>query len=426
MRVASSKHGTITETLGSVDVSPRTARIGVAHAGIEGRRKITIVAATPATWAAADLRQRFVARGLVLTHNGASLPLNRSRSREETGAMLSFVIPARNEAESLEALHSEIAAVCAREGYVYEVVIVDDGSTDATWARIEAVAAAHPQVRGVRLARNFGKGPALSAGFAAAAGEIVVMMDADLQDDPAALPLLIEGLDDGLDVVVGWRAVRRDSLGKRLQSHVFNRALGLSGLVLHDHNCGFKVARAEVLGHVRLYGDMHRYMPILAHMRGFRVGERRVPHRPRVHGVSNYGLSRTYRGLFDLVTILFLKSFRFRPMHLLGPIGLVAMLGGFAGLAYLAALWLIQGRIGQRPLLVYSGAALAFGTQVLATALLAELMTTNLVRSDELYLVRQCTQRGPRADAPMKRAGATRGALPRRGVAGAEPMDATL
>lgn len=316
--------------------------------------------------------------------------------------MLSFVIPARNEAASLAQLAREIADVCTWHDYAFEVVIVDDGSTDGTWAEIVRLAKLYPKIRGLRFRRNFGKGPAMSAGFSATTGDIVVVLDADLQDCPEDLPAFVEALKGRWDVVVGWRQARHDPLVKRLLSKLFNTTVGVAtGLRLHDHNCGFKAFRRAVIADMRLYGDMHRYVPILAHTNGFRVGEIPVKHRSRAYGQSNYGLSRTYRGFFDLITVVFLKSFRHRPMHFLGTLGVLSLLAGFAGLAYLAGLWLTGQGIGGRPLLIYSAAATVFGSQVLATGILAELLTAYMARFENTYAV-QATTETPTAPQPKR------------------------
>ncbi len=304
------------------------------------------------------------------------------------GDMLSFILPARNECESLARLVREIADVCRWHGYSYETIIIDDGSTDATWRETCKLAGEDCQVQGIRLRRNYGKGPALTAGFKAAKGDIVFTMDADLQDNPEDVPAFVDAVAGGLDVVVGWRKSRHDKPLKRLLSRIFNAAVSLTGLKLRDHNCGFKCFRAAALEGMDLYGDMHRYMPIIAHINGFQVGEVEVHHRHRLHGKSNYGFGRMHRGFFDLLTILFLKGFRHRPLHFLGSLGVVSLLAGGAGLAYLAVLWFVEGHIGNRPLLIYSAAFTVFGSQVLATGVLAELMTAYMARFESTYAIK--------------------------------------
>ncbi len=323
--------------------------------------------------------------------------------------MLSFIIPARNESASLGRLVTEIEEVCGWNNFEHEVIIVDDGSTDATWQTIVQIAAKRPNVHGIRLRRHFGKGPALNAGFEAAKGDIIFTMDADLQDNPEDIPAFIAAIAGGLDGVVGWRKLRHDRFTKKLLSRIFNSVVSKQGLKLQDHNCGFKCFRREAIEDMNLYGEMHRYMPILAHIKGFRIGEVAVHHRGRVFGKSNYGLNRTYRGFFDLLTILFLKGFRHRPMHLLGSVGMLSLFFGMIGMAYLAGVWLVHGAIGFRPLLIYSLAALLFGCQVLATGVLAELLTAYMAKFESTYSVKNKTS----ALALESRPHASRGTLAR-------------
>ena len=213
------------------------------------------------------------------------------RSAYNTPMLISIVIPVYNEAESLRELHRQIAAVAERAAYELEVILISDGSTDGSWAVIEELAAGDPRVLGIRFRRNFGKAAALAAGFDSAQGEVVVTMDADLQDDPDEMPAMLARLNEGLDVVSGWKQIRHDPWHKRWPSKLFNWLVGrMTGVHLHDHNCGFKCYRRDVILEVRLYGELHRFVPVLAAARGFRVGEIVVNHRPRKHGLSMYGL----------------------------------------------------------------------------------------------------------------------------------------
>ena len=308
--------------------------------------------------------------------------------------MLSIVVPLLNEAESLPALHAELAAVAKEHGYEMEILLVDDGSTDGSWREVCRLAALDPRVRGIRFRRNFGKAAALSAGFAAAHGEQIVTMDADLQDDPQEIPRLLGKLDEGFDVVSGWKQVRHDPWHKVLPSRVFNWMIGwLTGVRLHDHNCGLKCYRREVLGEVRLYGELHRFVPVLAHARGFRVGELAVQHRARKFGSSKYGLRRFVRGFLDLLTVKFLTGFGQRPQHLLGGIGLSCFLLGGAGLTYLAGYWFVMEVRGldpllhQRPALYYSLGLVLFGAQLMSIGFLAELIIAYQGRDTETYSI---------------------------------------
>lgn len=319
--------------------------------------------------------------------------------------MISFVIPVCNEAASIETLVKEIRSLCDWGGYRYEVIFIDDGSIDATWDVIKLLAHQSENCRGIRLRRNYGKGAALSAGFKEVKGDIIFTMDGDLQDNPEDIPAFINALNSGHDIVVGWRKNRKDTFLKRIQSKLFNVAARLTGLYLHDHNCGFKCFRREVLENLHLYGDRHRYVPVLAHIEGFDVGEIEVNHRPRSFGYSKYGWGRSYRGFFDLLTILFLKGFRYRPMHFMGVLGITSIFFGLTGLGYLAIVWLTGSHIGHRPLLVYSAAALVFGSQVLATGILAELLTAYLARYENLYSIRSHVGLSPESQkkAPLER-----------------------
>jgi dolichol-phosphate mannosyltransferase len=248
--------------------------------------------------------------------------------------LLSLVIPVYNERESLLALHTEIAEVAAKLAERVEIIFVDDGSKDDSWAVVRDLASKDERVRGIKFRRNFGKAAALEAGFRAAKGGIVITMDADLQDDPHEIPHFLEKLRGGLDVVSGWKKVRHDPWHKVLPSRVFNKFLSvLTGVHLHDHNCGMKAYRAEALREVHLYGEMHRFVPVLAFARGFRVGELVIQHRARKFGRSKYGWKRFIKGALDVMTVRLLTGFGRRPQHLIGAWGLgfatVALFGFF-------------------------------------------------------------------------------------------------
>jgi dolichol-phosphate mannosyltransferase len=317
--------------------------------------------------------------------------------------MLSAVIPLRDEQGSLEELHGELAAVAREHGYDLEIVLIDDGSTDDSWAVVERLAAQDPRVRGIRFRRNFGKAAALSAGFDAARGDLVITLDADLQDDPREIPRFLAEIDKGLDCISGWKQVRHDPWHKVGPSRVFNWLVGaLTGVKLHDHNCGFKCYRREIFDEVRLYGELHRFVPVLAAARGWKVGEIVVNHRPRQHGRSKYGVSRIIKGFLDLFTVYFLTGFEQRPQHLLGTCGIFAFAIGLAGLLYLTAMWLLKNAtpwetwypewkiqpLHERPALLYSMGMLLLGAQFISMGFLAELFTAYYGRNVRPYSIK--------------------------------------
>ena len=301
--------------------------------------------------------------------------------------MISIVVPLFNEQDSLEELIRQIQhAVQADNLGSYEVLLIDDGSNDLSWSVIETISQKHSTVHGIRFRRNFGKAAALAAGFSSAKGELVVTMDADLQDDPKELVRLIEKLDSGHDDVSGWKQTRYDPWHKRWPSLVFNGILRNSTrLHLHDFNCGLKAYRREVLNEVTLYGEMHRFIPVLAAARGFRVTEIAVQHHPRVHGVSKYGVSRILKGFMDLFTVVFLTRFRYRPQHLLGGIGLAACAIAGVLLVALMAFWAISRfnlglqpiHLHERPVFYLSMVLFLLGSQMIGVGLLAELVVAN-------------------------------------------------
>ena len=309
--------------------------------------------------------------------------------------MLSAVIPVLNEAESLAALYGELSEVAREHGYDLEIVFVDDGSTDGSWQEIERLAAADVRVKGLRFRRNFGKAAALAAGFRHVQGALVFTLDGDLQDDPQAIPLFLVAMEKGLDVASGWKRVRHDPWHKVLPSRVFNFLVSwLTGVWLHDHNCGMKCYRAPIFHEVRLYGELHRFIPVLAAARGYTVGEIEINHRPRRFGHSKYGVRRFVKGFLDLLTVKFLTGFGQRPQHLLGTIGLVSFAAGVLGMAYLSVTWLINLAqpgaflpLHERPLLIYSVAALLLGAQMMSIGFLAELITAYQGRDENSYSI---------------------------------------
>jgi glycosyltransferase involved in cell wall biosynthesis len=298
----------------------------------------------------------------------ASLPAS-------TAPRLSIVVPGLNEADSLAELAERIHAN-VRDRISYEIIFVDDGSIDRTWEVIRELRAQSPTVKGIRLRKNFGKATALTAGFNKAAGEIIITMDADLQDDPDDIPKFLAKIDEGLDVVVGWKVNRLDPTNRLILSRIFNGTVRLvTGVHLHDMNCGFKAYRREVIRTIPMYGDLFRFFPALAASQGFLVTEVPVRHHPRKFGSSRYGLERILRGFFDLLSIVFLTRYSKKPMHLFGLIGL-----GFAGIGfcingYLTVLWFLGHKIGDRPLLLLGTLMIILGIQFFSMGFLGEFLT---------------------------------------------------
>lgn len=312
--------------------------------------------------------------------------------------LISIVVPVYNEEESLQKLHAELSSVAAEHGYELEMLFVDDGSTDSSWKVIDSLACEDPRVRGIRFRRNFGKAAALSAGFEAAQGAAVFTMDADLQDDPKEIPRFLAELDKDLDVISGWKKVRHDPWHKVGPSRVFNWLVGvMTGVRLHDHNCGFKCYRGAVVKEVQLYGEMHRFVPVLAAARGWKVGEIVVNHRAREFGKSKYGVTRIIKGFLDLLTVSFLTDYGQRPQHLLGSIGLLCFFFGAVGMVFLSGWWVVSRLVEQmevlnlheRAVFYFSIVAVLLGAQFMAIGFLAELMTAHFGRDRQQYSIRE-------------------------------------
>ena len=304
---------------------------------------------------------------------------------------ISVLVPVLNEEGTVEELAMAVASVLSETGRSFEIVFIDDGSTDATAQNIKAAHSGDQRVKLVRLRRNFGKAAALCAGFEHSSGEIVITMDGDLQDDPGEIPKFLEKLEsESLDLVSGWKQVRKDPISKRYPSKLFNWVTRrLAQVDLHDFNCGFKAYRREVVEQIALYGELHRYIPVLASRKGFTVGEISVVHHPRRHGESKYGWDRLYKGLLDLITVLFITKYTRRPLHLFGLIGLLALSMGVGINSYLAVLWMLGNSLSNRPLLLLGVLLMILGIQVLTTGLLGEMVTFKNFRRSDTYTVRE-------------------------------------
>src|SRR6185295_9344899 len=304
---------------------------------------------------------------------------------------ISVVVPVLDEAESVGELAARVAAVLDGLARSFEIVFVDDGSRDGTPDRVRSARERDPRVKLVLLRRNFGKAAALTAGFEHSRGGIVITMDGDLQDSPEEIPRLLAALEEkNLDLVSGWKKNRRDPASKRLPSKLYNWATRkLAQVELHDFNSGFKAYRREVLREISVYGELHRYIPVLASRRGFTVGEIEVDHQPRRHGVSKYGWDRFYKGLLDLLTVLFITKYTRRPLHLFGAVGLVFLALGFGINCYLAILWFLGQTLSNRPLLLLGMLLMLMGIQVLTTWLLGEMLTFKSFRRPDSYSIKE-------------------------------------
>lgn len=288
---------------------------------------------------------------------------------------ISVVIPLLNEEESLRELTEKIVAQIKSINKKFEIVFIDDGSTDDSYKVLIELKKIYHNVKVIQFNRNFGKSAALSEGFKTASGDIVITMDADLQDDPAEIPNLVYKIESGLDLVSGWKKKRKDPISKTIPSKFFNIATRrLTGIKIHDFNCGLKAYRREVIKAIPVYGELHRYLPVLAHWLGFRVGELIVNHYPRKHGFSKFGLKRFFNGFFDLLTVLFITRFRQKPLHLFGFLGLGSSFLGSIILTYLTILWFQGYGIGNRPLFFLGVLLLIVGVQFFSIGLIGEML----------------------------------------------------
>ena len=302
---------------------------------------------------------------------------------------ISLVVPLLNEEDSLRELYERIGAALAPLGRTWEIIFINDGSTDSSMDVLRALHDENENVRVLVFGRNLGKSAALSVGFKEAEGDVVFTMDADLQDDPAELPAMLEVIDSGYDLVSGWKRERHDPLSKRLPSKIYNAVTArLSGVHIHDMNCGLKAYRKDVVKTIKVYGELHRYTPVLAQWAGFSVTEVPVKHHARQHGRSKFGAERFLRGFFDLVTVLFLRRYITRPLHLFGMLGALLFTGGFLSGLYLTVLKLMGEPIGRRPLLTLAILLMVVGVQFVSFGLLGE-MVANLRGEDATYPIRE-------------------------------------
>ena len=301
--------------------------------------------------------------------------------RKAMSRKLSIIVPMYNEEESVKILHQRILE-SIKALYDYEIIFIDDGSKDKSVQMVKEIIAEDANVHLIVFRKNFGKAAALQVGFRNATGDIVITMDADLQDDPKEIPRMIEKLDEGYDLVSGWKQKRHDPLEKRLPSKLFNKVTStLSGVNLHDFNCGFKAYRKEVVDSIDVYGELHRYIPVLAYRKGFRITEIVVEHHAREFGKSKYGFERYLRGLFDSMTVAFLGKFYDRPMYFFGKIGLALCLLGGLICGYLTVLWCLGQAIGGRPLLMLGVLMLILGVQMFSTGFIGDMLVDATYRS---------------------------------------------
>jgi glycosyltransferase involved in cell wall biosynthesis len=341
-----------------------------------------------------SITQDDCAMGARLHEIGGSDPASHAGPQHphpEAGLDLSVVIPISNEQDSLTLLHQRLIDVLGSLDRSYELIFVDDGSTDGSVRICRHLSAADDHIVMVELRRHFGKATALQAGFQVARGKVIITMDGDLQDDPKEIPAFLSALTEDVDLVSGWKRNRQDPLSKTLPSRIFNAVTSfVSGIPLRDFNCGFKAYRAEVVRQLDLYGEIYRFIPVLAHAKGYSVAEIPVDHQPRRYGASKYSFERFLRGAFDLLTVMFLCRFQSRPLHLFGVVGMFFILVGLTIDTYMTLMWLAGATLSNRPLLLFGTLLIIVGIQVLVFGLLAEMITAATYRrSDVVEMIRQ-------------------------------------
>lgn len=333
----------------------------------------------------AELVPSLLGSSNTMTKTSSALSSLRSAS-----SVVSIVVPLYNEEESLRELTQKIVGVMTGMKSSYEIIFVDDGSTDGSFRVLKELHAKNRAIKVIRFRRNFGKSAALSVGFREARGKFVVTMDADLQDDPEEIPGLLQALDDRYDLISGWKKKRYDPITKTIPSRFFNFVTRvMTGIPIHDFNCGLKAYRGEVVKELNVYGELHRYIPVLAHYAGYRVGEKVVQHHPRKYGHTKFGISRFFRGFFDLLTVLFTTRYIRRPLHLFGVWGLIAFLIGAAIDIYLSIEWAMgTTSLSNRPLFLVGFLFIIIGIQFVSIGLLGE-MISRQQRPDEGYSIRE-------------------------------------
>lgn len=312
---------------------------------------------------------------------------------------VSIVVPVYDEVESLPDLAAQIRSACENEDITFEVWFVDDGSRDGSWDAVRTLHRNDPRFAGLRARRNYGKSAALALGFEQVRGTYVITMDADLQDDPVEIPNLIAKLEEGFDLVSGWKKTRRDPLSKRVPSRFFNTVTRyISGIPLHDFNCGLKAYHRDVVKSVHVYGELHRYIPLLAKWEGYdRISELVVTHRPRRYGQSKFGLDRFIKGFLDLISVVFLTRFAARPMHFFGSLGTLAFLAGILLSLWISIDKIVFGRpIGDRPLLLFGVLMIIVGAQMFTTGLLGEMIIKREMEHTTTYQVTEMLAPGDR------------------------------
>jgi glycosyltransferase involved in cell wall biosynthesis len=317
-------------------------------------------------------------------------PHREQQQADQRTPVVSVVVPLYNEEDSLPELTEELRTVLGGMGVPYEIIYIDDGSTDGSFSVLKELYRANRRIKVIRFRRNFGKSAALATGFQHARGTYIITLDADLQDNPQEIPNLVKEIKKGFDVISGWKKKRRDPITKTIPSKLFNYVVRIfTGIRIHDFNCGLKAYRSEVVKSIKVYGELHRFIPVLAHWQGFRIGEKIVEHRKRKFGRTKFGITRFFKGFLDFITVLFTTRYAARPLHLFGMVGMLAFITGFFIDAYLTARWFLgQISLSNRPLLLAGFLLIIIGIQFIAIGLLGEMITRSQTLEDD-YSIRE-------------------------------------